>query len=83
MAAPPQPVSSRIRWRFPLYVIHSRSDELFPIEPAATAVTKLQDQGNDVEFVVLDGVTHYNAGGYIEPLRAAVPWLKEKWAKGD
>ena len=40
----------------------------------------MQKQGHEVTFVALDGVTHYDAGGFIEPLRAAVPWLGSVWA---
>lgn len=78
MAAPP-PEASQLNWPIPLYVIHSRQDEHFPLEPTAVTMQTLQAQGNDVTFVVLDDVTHYDAGGFIQPLRTAVPWLNNLW----
>jgi len=80
MAAPPPPGSSKVAWQTPLYVIHSRGDEHFPLGPTAAVAKALQDQGHDVTFVVLDDVTHYDAGGFVGPLRAIVPWLKQIWS---
>jgi predicted peptidase len=66
-------------WLIPLYVIHSAADELVPIEPAERAVRQLRERGAQVEFVVLEGVTHFETGRYFRPLREAIPWIREAW----
>jgi predicted peptidase len=68
-----------VEWRVPLYVIHSRADELVAIEPAERAVRQLRDRGTEIQFVVLDDVNHFETGRYYRPLRDAVPWVRVVW----
>ncbi len=81
MAGYPQPDSANVHWEIPLYVIHSRRDEIVPFEQTAQVVDQLREQGVAVEFVLLDDVTHYDTGQFVKPLRAAVPWIKNVWAE--
>jgi predicted peptidase len=79
MAAPPPKTAVDANWRIPLYIIHSRRDELFPLEPVEAAVDQLKAHGMTIEMVVLDRVTHYETHRFVEPLRDAVPWIEEAW----
>jgi hypothetical protein len=40
---------------------------------------ELKDKGVAVELVLLDGITHYETERFVEPLRAAVPWIRSVW----
>jgi predicted peptidase len=71
--------ATEVRWSIPVYVIHSRADEIVSIVPTERAVRRLQEQGAPIEFVVLDGVSHFETGHYFRPLRDAVPWIRGAW----
>lgn len=59
----------------PLYVIHSNSDELFPIAQTEIFVNKAVNAGSVVEFAVVDGLSHYAPCGYVSALQEAVNWV--------
>lgn len=82
MAGWPQPDVVDVEWNVPLYVIHSREDQVVHLEPTETAVKRLQARGVSVELVVLTGITHYETSRFVEPLRAAVPWIERVWSRG-
>ncbi len=63
----------------PLYVIHSKADQIFPWRDVDGAVQQLQSRGLEVQFILLEGITHYETGRFIGPLKDAVPWIREKW----
>jgi predicted peptidase len=79
IAGRPQTDTTEIDWMIPLYIIHSRADELIDIAPTETAVSQLQLQGAEVELVIVDGITHYETNRFVEPLQTAVPWIKQAW----
>ena len=68
-----------VEWKIPLYVIHSRQDEVMPLQPTKEAVKELKAKGVSVELVVLEGITHYETSRFVEPLRAARPWIEGVW----
>jgi len=65
-----------VAWKVPLYVIHSRRDELVPFERTEQVVHQLEGRGVAVELALLDGITHYETGRFVGLLRAAVPWIR-------
>jgi predicted peptidase len=75
---PPEDLSLE-DWRVPLYVIHSRRDEVLPLDPTVTAVEALETRGAEVRLVVLDAPTHYETGRFVPALRASVPWIRAIW----
>lgn len=79
IAGQPQADSVDLEWSTPLYVIHSREDEVIPIGPTESAVEQLKSKGVSVEFVVLDGISHFQTDRFAEPLRDAIPWIEEAW----
>jgi predicted peptidase len=73
----PQEALSEIQ--VPLYVIHSREDELFPFEHTASVVQQLREQGKQVEFVRVEGISHFETWRFAEVLRQALPWIRLVW----
>lgn len=63
----------------PIYVIHSKQDEIFPVKKVKEMVQMLKDRGAAVELDIVSGISHYNTGGFVRPLKKAVPWIKELW----
>ena len=59
----------------PMYVIHSNADELFPIEITEGFVNDSVAAGSSIEFVEVDGLSHYTPCDYVPHLQDAVTWL--------
>jgi hypothetical protein len=62
-------------------MINSRADERIPFETAEQIARELEKRGRVVKFEALDGVTHYQMDRYVEPMRQAVGWITDAWAK--
>lgn len=77
-AKPPTGVVD-VRWDTPLYVIHSRHDEIFPLGDTETTVNQLREQGVAIDFDTVDGITHFQTERFVKPMQAAVPWIKHVW----
>ncbi|HSE83074.1 MAG TPA: dienelactone hydrolase family protein [Thermodesulfobacteriota bacterium] len=82
------PVSARplekavnVDWSIPIYVIHGREDEIFPIEDTVNAVDLLRKRNASVDFKTVEGVTHFETYGFIEPLKEAIPWIRKVWGQ--
>jgi predicted peptidase len=65
--------------RMPVYVIHSRADRTVPLDRVERGVKALQAQGGQVTLVLIDDVAHNMIPGFIDPLAAAIPWVKQVW----
>ena len=65
----------------PLYVLHSRQDELFPLDRIEQAVKQLNQKGQSAQLVAFDGPGHYEIAGFVPQLKAAVPWIRRVWNK--
>lgn len=68
-------------WTTPLYVIHSRTDEILPYEETVAAVEELESRGVTVELDLLGGIAHYQTDLFIRPMKQAVPWIKDMWER--
>jgi acetyl esterase/lipase len=79
MAAPPPEEPKGGEWTIPLYVLHSRQDEIFPASETESVVTRMKEQGVPVELKLIDGVTHFDTEGFVEPLKGALPWIRKVW----
>jgi predicted peptidase len=66
-------------WKIPLYVMHSRIDEVVDFGPTETYVNQLLSQGKDVTFHILDDLTHHETTKYAEPVKDMVPWVENVW----
>jgi predicted peptidase len=60
----------------PILVIHSRDDELFPLDPIRKFIQACEAQGLRIELRVVAGLSHYRFDQFAPALREAVPWLK-------
>ena len=63
----------------PTYVIHSRQDQVVPFEPDERTTRQLEKMGKPVRFEALDGLGHYEMGGYIDALTRGGTWIAERW----
>ncbi len=80
------PIASRVTEDFlvniddiPIYVIHSTADEVLPSAEIVDRVNALKARGIDVTLKLINGISHYETGAFINPLRNAIPWLREHW----
>ena len=74
-----RPPREEVEWKIPLYVIHSRDDTVAPFARTETHVRQLKSQSVDVQFVPIDGVSHFETARFVKPLRDAIPWIKSVW----
>jgi len=63
----------------PVFIIHARADQVVPFEPAAQLAREMDERGQTVSFMPLDGVGHFQMGA--TPLRAGGQWVVERWAE--
>ena len=80
--------SGSVEWpegllELPIHVVHSRDDELIPIDPVERAAVELGSLGGKVEFMAIDaGIGHHETPRYVPYLAQLVPWVREVWAGG-
>lgn len=65
------------RIRTPLYVIHSSGDELFPLDQTAFWVERTTSSGSPIEFVIVDGLSHYTPCEYVSYFEDGIQWLQD------
>ncbi len=65
----------------PVYVIHSRADEIFPFNEVRKKVQPLIARGGAVRLMAVDGLSHYETKRFIPSLKSAIPWIREVWKK--
>lgn len=80
ISALPPSEAIEIQWNIPIYVIHSRQDEIFPFINTESYVNRIKTDGAPVTLVLLDDLPHFDTWCFIEPLHAALPWIKEIWS---
>jgi predicted peptidase len=67
--------------RIPTYVIHSRDDQVVPFDPDERTTRELEKLGRIVKFEALQGLGHYEMGGYVDAFTRAGRWVTEQWGK--
>ena len=60
----------------PLYVIHGENDQLFLLSKTQELVDKAIAAGTNLEFVIAEGLEHYNSCTYVPYLKEAANWLQ-------
>jgi len=73
------PPASAGKWQTPVYAVHSRDDEVMPLEPTAARINDLRKAGVRAELLVLSGISHSQTNRFVPGLRNAVPWILETW----
>ena len=81
ISASPEEDAAEVDWQVPLLVIHSIADEVVAFEPVETTVRALKASNVQIDMIVVRDVTHYQIELFIEPLRAAVPWIRKAWGE--
>jgi hypothetical protein len=79
MAAQPPKNFSIDEWSVPMYVIHGRDDEVFPIVDTTKVVIQMENQKKDVAYRILEQVRHFETYKYISPLKDAIQWVIDRW----
>jgi predicted peptidase len=79
MSASPPEVLSDFDWKMPMYIVHGRNDELFPIMDTTKAVIELEKRGIDVNYRILEKTTHYETHKFLQALREVMPQIMERW----
>lgn len=77
VSAKPIDGTNNVDWQIPLYIIHSRDDEVFPFHYTASAVDSLRKKNRPVKFKVVEHITHYETHRFIDYVLEAVPWIRE------
>ncbi len=80
MAGRPPAEAMETDWQIPLCVIHSADDEIVTVDKTRETVAALRQRGARVEYVELQGVSHFESDKFIEQLRASLIWLKRVWS---
>jgi predicted peptidase len=65
----------------PFLVIHSLSDEIFPLGPLKKFIRFCEEQGLRIDFRPVPGLSHYGYEAFVPALGEAVPWVKAVWKK--
>lgn len=60
----------------PMYAIHGENDQLFPLETTQQYVDTTRTAGTNIEFVIAEGLEHYNPCAYVPYLMDAATWLE-------
>ena len=81
ISASPEEDATDVDWQVPLLVIHSVADEVVAFEPVETTVRALKEVDVQIEMIVVQDVTHYQVELFVEPLRAALPWIRKAWGE--
>ena len=63
----------------PVYVIHSKKDEIIMFDRTEQAVNNIIDRSDDVTFIVIEDFSHYQTARYVRPLKKTVKWLRKIW----
>lgn len=63
----------------PIYAIHSRNDEIFPIEKVRRFVKRQKSKGASVRLIEVRNISHYETSRFVQPLKEAIPWIKKIW----
>ena len=68
-----------VEWSIPIFIIHSRTDEVYPYAAAENAYYDLREKGVAAEMIAIENFTHANMPDYLEPLHDTVAWVKGLW----
>lgn len=72
-----------IKWTTPVFALHSRADDVVPIAPTESYIAAQKSVGVEgIVLVAVDDLPHFQTGRFSEPLKDAVPWVRQIWNSG-
>ncbi len=81
IAAPIPPQFIEQPWNFPIYAIHSETDEVFPEERNAETAAILVDRGAPVAYQTFIGASHEDVRAYIPAVSQSAAWITQTWGE--
>ena len=70
------PVSGPTKWKIPVYVIHSKQDDIVLHSPAKKHADQVKAAGGTIHFETLEGLSHYESGRYGAHVAEGVRWIR-------
>ena len=74
-----QPDTSISDWSIPVYAIHSRADDVVPLDHARDYVREMRRAGANMRLMVTERFPHHRTDLYAKPLRDTLDWLQNVW----
>ena len=79
IAAPPPANVLDVSWQIPIFIVHSRDDEIVSFDEVNAAYNGLYERDLDVNMVAANGLRHHDSASYGQPLASTVPWIQTLW----
>lgn len=73
------PTRSGVACHSPVYAIMSNADEVFALAPFEQLTSTLEEQNAPIATEIVEGVGHYNIGGFQDAVSNAARWLSQLW----
>ena len=70
------PVTGTTQWKIPVYAIHSEQDEIVSYSAAKKHATSIKADGGTIQFITVNGLTHFNISSYDSYVIEGVKWLR-------
>lgn len=79
IAGKPSQESLSLWGEAPIFVIHGRLDQTFPVEEIVAIVDQLKAEGKPIEANFIDGLGHSIYTNYISYLKETISWIQANW----
>jgi len=78
-AKPPKYINHNV-WQKPVFIIHGKKDELFPVVDTTRTVLGLENGGVDITYRILEDVSHFETQKFQSVLQDAKTWVLNRWS---
>lgn len=79
LASPIPPHTLDMDWKFPLTLIHSELDEMYPFDLVQKRAAMLQEKNAPIDFKTVPIASHINIRDYIDAFESTTPWIERIW----
>eukprot|EP00919_Chromeraceae_sp_WS-2016_P040738 GHVR01097227.1.p1 GENE.GHVR01097227.1~~GHVR01097227.1.p1 ORF type:complete len:232 (-),score=16.84 GHVR01097227.1:495-1190(-) len=70
------PITGTTKWTIPVYLIHSKKDELIPYFAAENHAASIEAAGGTIQFKTVYDLTHFEVSSYDSYVVEGVKWLR-------
>ena len=70
------PITGTTKWTIPVYLIHSKKDELIPYFAAKSHAASIEADGGTIQFKTVNDLTHFEVSRYDSYVVEGVKWLR-------